>query len=139
LRKALDDFSEEGVIQVFYPEIGAKWIVGVVGQLQLDVLISAAGGGIQGRGLARTRPLRHRPLAQGQRRGAARPLPISTRRTSPRTAMAIRCSWRARRGTWAISRKRTPIKCHPELFSATKDAKQVMKPKLPSSVLWCFG
>ena len=40
LRKALDDLSEEGVIQVFYPEIGASWIVGVVGQLQLDVLIS---------------------------------------------------------------------------------------------------
>jgi peptide chain release factor 3 len=40
LRKALDDLSEEGVIQVFYPEIGAAWIVGVVGQLQLEVLIS---------------------------------------------------------------------------------------------------
>ncbi len=40
LRKALDDLSEEGVIQVFYPEIGAQWIVGVVGQLQLEVLVS---------------------------------------------------------------------------------------------------
>ncbi len=40
LRKALDDLSEEGVIQVFYSEIGAQWIVGVVGQLQLEVLIS---------------------------------------------------------------------------------------------------
>jgi len=40
LRKALDDLSEEGVIQVFYPEIGAAWIVGVVGQLQLEVLVS---------------------------------------------------------------------------------------------------
>ena len=40
LRKALDDLSEEGVIQVFYPEIGAQWIVGVVGQLQLAVLVS---------------------------------------------------------------------------------------------------
>jgi peptide chain release factor 3 len=40
LRKALDDLSEEGVIQVFYPEIGALWIVGVVGQLQLEVLVS---------------------------------------------------------------------------------------------------
>jgi peptide chain release factor 3 len=25
---------------VFYPEVGAQWIVGVVGQLQLDVLVS---------------------------------------------------------------------------------------------------
>ncbi|RVT43780.1 peptide chain release factor 3 [Sphingobium algorifonticola] len=40
LRKALDDLSEEGVIQVFYPEFGSQWIVGVVGQLQLEVLIS---------------------------------------------------------------------------------------------------
>ena len=40
LRKALDDLSEEGVIQVFYPELGGQWIVGVVGQLQLDVLVS---------------------------------------------------------------------------------------------------
>ncbi|MCX7677465.1 MAG: peptide chain release factor 3, partial [Alteraurantiacibacter sp.] len=40
LRKALDDLSEEGVIQVFYPQIGSQWIVGVVGQLQLDVLVS---------------------------------------------------------------------------------------------------
>jgi peptide chain release factor 3 len=28
------------VIQVFYPDIGGQWIVGVVGQLQLDVLVS---------------------------------------------------------------------------------------------------
>ena len=40
LRKALDDLSEEGVIQVFYPEVGSNWVIGVVGQLQLDVLIS---------------------------------------------------------------------------------------------------
>ncbi|HEX7657225.1 MAG: peptide chain release factor 3 [Sphingomonas sp.] len=40
LRKALDDMAEEGVTQVFYPEIGSNWIIGVVGQLQLEVLIS---------------------------------------------------------------------------------------------------
>ena len=40
LRKALDDLSEEGVIQVFYPVIGGASIVGVVGQLQLDVLVA---------------------------------------------------------------------------------------------------
>ena len=40
LRKALDDLSEEGVIQVFYPIIGGQSIVGVVGQLQLEVLLS---------------------------------------------------------------------------------------------------
>ncbi len=40
LRKALDDMAEEGVTQVFHPSIGAQLIVGVVGQLQLEVLIS---------------------------------------------------------------------------------------------------
>jgi peptide chain release factor 3 len=40
VRKALDDMAEEGVTQVFHPQIGSQWIVGVVGQLQLDVLIS---------------------------------------------------------------------------------------------------
>ena len=40
LRKALDDLAEEGITQVFYPDVGGQWIVGVVGALQLDVLIS---------------------------------------------------------------------------------------------------
>jgi peptide chain release factor 3 len=40
LRKALDDLAEEGITQVFHPSIGGQWIVGVVGQLQLEVLIS---------------------------------------------------------------------------------------------------
>jgi peptide chain release factor 3 len=40
LRNALNDMAEEGVTQVFHPSIGSQWIVGVVGQLQLDVLIS---------------------------------------------------------------------------------------------------
>jgi peptide chain release factor 3 len=40
LRKALGDLAEEGITQVFFPAIGSQWIVGVVGQLQLEVLIS---------------------------------------------------------------------------------------------------
>jgi peptide chain release factor 3 len=40
LRKALEDLAEEGVSQLFKPMIGSNWLVGVVGQLQLDVLIS---------------------------------------------------------------------------------------------------
>ena len=40
LRGALSDLAEEGVTQVFRPRVGAQWIVGVVGQLQLDVLVS---------------------------------------------------------------------------------------------------
>ncbi len=40
LRRSLEDLAEEGVTQVFRPLIGAYWIVGVVGHLQLDVLAS---------------------------------------------------------------------------------------------------
>ncbi len=40
LRTALNDMAEEGVTQLFKPLIGSQWIVGVVGQLQLEVLIS---------------------------------------------------------------------------------------------------
>jgi peptide chain release factor 3 len=40
LRKALDDLAEEGITQVFRPLLGADIIVGVVGELQLDVLKS---------------------------------------------------------------------------------------------------
>jgi peptide chain release factor 3 len=38
MRRALESLAEEGVTQVFKPSIGANWIVGVVGNLQLDVL-----------------------------------------------------------------------------------------------------
>ena len=40
LARALESLAEEGVTQVFRPLIGAQWIVGVVGALQLDVLKS---------------------------------------------------------------------------------------------------
>jgi len=40
LNRALADLAEEGVTQAFRPMLGAQWIVGVVGQLQLDVLAS---------------------------------------------------------------------------------------------------
>ena len=40
LKKALESLAEEGVTQVFKPSFGAQWIVGVVGQLQLDVLVT---------------------------------------------------------------------------------------------------
>jgi peptide chain release factor 3 len=40
MRRALEDLAEEGVTQVFRPTLGSQWIVGVVGQLQLEVLES---------------------------------------------------------------------------------------------------
>ena len=38
LARALESMAEEGVVQVFRPLAGSDWIVGVVGELQLDVL-----------------------------------------------------------------------------------------------------
>ena len=38
MRQALQDLSEEGLVQVFKPSIGSQYIVGVIGVLQLDVL-----------------------------------------------------------------------------------------------------
>ncbi len=40
LKKALDQLAEEGVVQLFRPLDGSAPVVGVVGQLQLDVLAS---------------------------------------------------------------------------------------------------
>ncbi|NJC05237.1 peptide chain release factor 3 [Sphingomonas kaistensis] len=38
MRRGLADLAEEGVIRLFKPALGSAWIVGVIGELQLDVL-----------------------------------------------------------------------------------------------------
>jgi peptide chain release factor 3 len=38
MRRGLSDLAEEGVIRLFKPALGSQWIVGVIGELQLDVL-----------------------------------------------------------------------------------------------------
>jgi len=43
LRQALAELAEEGVVQLFRPQDGAPPIVGVVGTLQLDVLVARLG------------------------------------------------------------------------------------------------
>ena len=40
MRGALEDLAEEGIAQLFRPMLGADWVVGVVGALQLEVLAS---------------------------------------------------------------------------------------------------
>ena len=44
LRSALQELAEEGVVQLFRPQDGSPPIVGVVGTLQLDVLIARLAG-----------------------------------------------------------------------------------------------
>ncbi len=39
MRQGLEDLAEEGLVQIFKPSIGSNWIVGVVGVLQLDVVV----------------------------------------------------------------------------------------------------
>ena len=43
LKKALDGLAEEGVTQLFRPEMGADFIVGAVGQLQFEVMADRLG------------------------------------------------------------------------------------------------
>ncbi len=43
LRSALQELAEEGVVQLFRPQDGSQPIVGVVGTLQLDVLLARMG------------------------------------------------------------------------------------------------
>ena len=43
LKKALDGLAEEGVTQLFRPDIGADFIVGAVGQLQFEVMADRLG------------------------------------------------------------------------------------------------
>ena len=42
LRQALQDLSEEGLVQIFKPDVGTNWIVGAIGPLQLDVVADRA-------------------------------------------------------------------------------------------------
>jgi peptide chain release factor 3 len=62
LKRALDDLAEEGVTQVFRRVIGGDNIVGVVGELQLDVLKDPRRGRVQ---------RRHRPRARDRSRRRA--------------------------------------------------------------------
>lgn len=50
LKEALTQLAEEGASQVFKPIDGSQWVIGVVGQLQFDVIASrlAAEYGVQG-------------------------------------------------------------------------------------------
>jgi peptide chain release factor 3 len=44
LRRALEGLAEEGVTQLFRPQIGSDFIVGAVGQLQFEVMADRLGG-----------------------------------------------------------------------------------------------
>ena len=58
---------------MFRPLIGAQWIVGVVGQLQLDVLTTAARGRVPAQDRLRAGALRDRALGRGRPTPSSRP------------------------------------------------------------------
>ena len=103
LARALESLAEEGVTQVFKPQIGAQWIVGVVGALQLDVLKSrlVAEYGLDAD--LEAAPYDSRALAVGQRRPRSRNSPPPIAAAWRPTATARRCSWPRAPGSWAMS------------------------------------
>ena len=121
LRAALEDLAEEGVTQVFRPELGAEWIVGVVGQLQLDVLQHPARGRVQPADRLRARPLRHRPLVRRRRRrGSSTASARPSARASPPIATATRSTSPATTGTWAGCRRISRRSASPRPASVTE-------------------
>ncbi len=104
LREALQQMAEEGVVQVFQPHDGAAAIVGVVGALQLDVLVERLNAEY---GLpvsfepSRFEVCRWVPRTTRPRwRSFSAPI----RRRSPPISTARRCSWRPAPSTCATSR-----------------------------------
>ena len=108
LARALESLAEEGVTQVFKPMIGAQWMVGVVGNLQLDVLKSRLRAEYGLDADLEAVALRHRALdhaaAKPISRNSAPPIAARWRRT----ATARRCSSRRAAGSWAMSADKFP-------------------------------
>ena len=108
LARALESLAEEGVTQLFKPQIGSQWIVGVVGMLQLDVLKSrlVAEYGLEA-------DLEAAPL-RCARAGCRAPRPRSRNSPPPiaaawrRTATARRSSWPRAPGSWVMWRRNFP-------------------------------
>ena len=86
LKKALEGLAEEGVTQLFRPELGADFIVGAVGQLQFEVMADRLARGIPARRHLRAQPLRRGPLDRAATRPTSRTSPASTARPWPPTS-----------------------------------------------------
>ena len=103
LKRALESLAEEGVTQVFKPLIGAQWTVGVVGNLQLDVLKSRlhAEYGLDV-DLEASPYETARWIARHARRCGSIPR-CQSRPDGGRPRRRRRCSWRRAPGNWAMS------------------------------------
>ena len=120
LTRALESLAEEGVTQVFKPMIGAQWIVGVVGQLQLDVLKSRLRGRIRPRRRAGSLAIRHGALAHGRRCGDGE---VRRRQSRPDGDGPRRRAGVPRQnqpGSWATSRTSSKPSASPRPANVTK-------------------
>ncbi len=99
LRKALEGLAEEGVTQLFTPEIGSDMIVGAVGQLQIEVMAERIATENNLEVLFEASPwAAARWISSDDQRKAGcipRQQPIAP---PPRTSMARRSIWRRTRG-----------------------------------------
>ena len=107
LARALTALAEEGVTQVFKPMIGAQWVVGVVGPLQLDVLKSRLNAeygldaDLEPSPYDTARWISARPRT---RKNSSPPIAARW----PRIATARRCSSRRAHGSLAMSQANSP-------------------------------
>jgi peptide chain release factor 3 len=119
LAKALNDLAEEGVTQVFRPLIGADWLVGVVGPLQIEVLGSriaseyGVGAAFEDAGYETARWVAAEDPAEVKRFVAANRSVIAEDRTGA-PVFLVRNSWDLRRAerdwpaiSFATTRERT--------------------------------
>ena len=123
LKRALEDLAEEGVTQVFRRVIGGDHIVGVVGELQLDVLKTRVEAECQVKIDLEPAPFETaRWISAGPQAAldGLRQRTTSIAAACPRTATARRCFWRATPGNWAtlLEVAGDQILRHPRAFIA---------------------
>ncbi len=108
LRKALEGLAEEGVTQLFTPEIGSDIIVGAVGQLQFEVMAERIATENNLEVLFEPAPwAAARWLSSDDRAKLDAFLEKQPSRPSPRTSTARRSISRRTRGMSATSPRRT--------------------------------
>ena len=139
LKKALDGLAEEGVTQLFRPDLGADFIVGAVGQLQFEVMADRLGEEYELDVIFEPSPFAEARWILRRRRPTSRTSSASTAAPWPPTSTSSRSSWPSPPGTSATSsnaiprsassgprneRRRLPgsqhLRCHPG-FRAAKD------------------
>jgi hypothetical protein len=121
LAKGLTQLAEEGAIQVFKPFLGTQFIVGAVGQLQLEVmkyrLKSEYDVDADYEGIEYTRPAgsprRPRASRRSTSRSSWKASSTRTRATSPSTATATSPTWPRTAGTSPRSRSGSPTSASP--------------------------